>query len=192
MAGQGNLLEPVFSNAHLQAQGSYHAPSMHSSLPFPALLIVLHQKFPAVKKLSAVDGAYTASSQCFLNSVSERTFHALHIVAVHFSQFSEILPVVQQGQRFKWVSDHRKIPYLVLPTINLILRYLHTALCWKSSCDAECTDAIISHTCHGEVLKTPHKSHGHSLVKCYMNTFNSDCLPQYYRSKRYLIIDCTS
>lgn len=71
MAGQGHFLESVFSNAYLQTQGSYHAPLMHSSLPFPALLTVLYHKFPAVMKLSAVDGACIASAQCFLNSVSE-------------------------------------------------------------------------------------------------------------------------
>lgn len=75
MAEQGHFLEPVFSNAFLQAQRIYHAPSLHGSLPFPALLIVLYYKFPAVMKLSAVDGACIASAQCFLNSVSQWRFH---------------------------------------------------------------------------------------------------------------------
>lgn len=87
MAGQGHFLEPVFSNAYPQPQGSYHAPLMHSSLPFPALLIVLYRKFPTVMKLSAVDGACFGSAQCFLNSVSEWRFHVLDVVAVDFSQF---------------------------------------------------------------------------------------------------------
>lgn len=85
MAQQGHFLEPVFSNAYLQAQGSYHAPSMQDSLPLPALLIVLSHKFPAVRKSSAVDGACIASSQCFLSSVSEWRFHVLDVV--DFSQF---------------------------------------------------------------------------------------------------------